>query len=124
MEELTRAEVIGVQGDTVWRMMEVTSGIYPTIAFVDAILDRKCRWKAVHQLFGTHVRQFVIMNMVKTTMKDGPICEVVFGERMVDDGREEGAKHLSFECVGVSCHGGVRVIWVIIVIIRRMCGSW
>ena len=42
MEKLTRAEVVGVQGDTVGRMVEITPGTYPTITFVDTILDRKC----------------------------------------------------------------------------------
>ena len=56
------------------------------------------------------------MDMVKTSMENGPVSNFMLGKRVIDDGGEEGTEHLGFEGVEVFIHGraGVDLDFIII----------
>ena len=55
------------------------------------------------------------MDMIKTSMKDGPVSNLMLGKGVIDDGGKEGAEHLGFEGGEVFTHGraGVDLIFII-----------
>ena len=52
------------------------------------------------------------MDMVKTSMEDGPVSNFMLGKRVIDDGGEEGAEHLGFKSgeILTHCRAGVDLI--------------
>ena len=52
------------------------------------------------------------MDMIKTSMEDGPVSNLMLGKGVIDDGGKEGAEHLGFECgeIFTHCRAGVDLI--------------
>ena len=55
------------------------------------------------------------MDMIKTSIEDGPVSHLMLGKGVIDDGGKEGAEHLGFEGIEVFIHGrtGVDLVFII-----------
>ena len=58
--------------------MEVSSGAYPAVPFMDPILHREISGQSIDEFAFAHISKFVVTDVVEATVEDSPINIVMF----------------------------------------------